>query len=146
MAKTHDPITSFGAELNAVLRQGANKEVRIKLPDKNLAIRFKQRLNKLRVAMKAAKHPDWEQLYRCGITTDPSDPCTIILRPKDSEFRDFIKGAGVSTEEPPAVTSVSVGESTPDAVDSFLAELTDATSVQKALDENTLPKPDTDKL
>lgn len=146
MAKTHDPITSFGAELNAVLRQGANREVRIKLPDKNLAIRFKQRLNKLRVAMKAAKHPDWVQLYRCGITTDPSDPCTIVLRPKDSEFRDFIKGAGVSVEEPPAVTSVTVGESTPEAVDSFLAELSDATSVQKALDESTIKPPKEEDL
>lgn len=146
MAKTHDPITSFGSELHAVLREGANREVRITFPKRELATRFKQRINKLRIAMKNAKHPDWEQLYRCGVTTDFTNPCIVVLAPKDSEFRQFLGPAGVDCAAPPPVTSVTIGESTPESVDSFLAELSDATSIQKALDENTEEEPPVDKL
>lgn len=149
MPKAPDPITSFGAELNATLRKGANQEVRIKFPNQNLAIRFIQRINKLRHAMRQAKHPDWEQMYRCSVTHAFGDKTTVVLAPKDSEFRSFLAAAGVDSAAPPPTTEVVVGESEPGNVDSFLADLSAATSIPKVLSEDTdagPPEPSTDKL
>src|SRR2546428_602437 len=108
MARTHAPITSFGAELQSVLREGANRKVRITFPTKNLAIRFKQRINALRNAMKHAKHADWEQLYRCGVYDDPTDPCTVEIGPKDSEFREALTAAKINVDAPPPLTEVTI--------------------------------------
>ena len=113
------PITSFGAELQAVLRAGADKRIRIVFPTKNLAIRFKQRLHALRVAMKAADHPDWPQLYRCGVVDDPTNPNTVIVGPRDSEFRGVLSAAGIDVAAVPPITEVTIGESAPGSVDAF---------------------------
>src|SRR5262245_13483216 len=131
MAKNHAPISSFGTELHAVLRQGADRHVRITFATRNLAIRFKQRVNQLRNAMKHEGHKDWQHLYRCGVYEDPSDPRIVTIGPKDSEFRSALLAAGL-TEIPPTapVTEVSVGSPEPGSVDEFLSTLTDATSVQ----------------
>lgn len=146
MARIHSPITSFGAELQAVLRQGADRKLRITFPSKNLATRFKQRLNALRNAMKHAKHADWEQLYRCGVYDDPNDPCTVEIGPKDSEFREALLAAKIDVNAPPPTTEVSISDPVPGSVDSFLSDLTDATNVQKVLAEGTDEEPDVSSL
>jgi len=123
------PASSFGAELQATLREGANKELRIKFSNAKLCTRFMHRLNALRAALKREDHADWEQLYRCGIHKDILDPCTLILGPRDSEFRSAIKDAGVSLTAPiPEKVEVTVSS---DPADDFLATLRDATTVPK---------------
>lgn len=149
MARIHSPLTSFGAELQAVLRQGADRKIRIKFPSRNLAIRFKQRLNALRNAMKHAKHPDWEQLYRCGVyddSSDPADPCVVEIGPKDSEFREALLAAHIDVDAPPQISEVEIAPPSPGTIDSFLSDLTDATNVQKVLSENADEEPDVNSL
>lgn len=150
MARIHAPLSSFGAELQATLRAGANKQIKITFPTKALAIRFKQRIHALRNAMKHAKHPDWEQLYRCGVYEDASNPCVVTIGPKDSEFHDILAEAGIpGLGDQPALTEVVIGESVPGdpgGVDDFLADLTSATDVQKILAEDTEPEPDISSL
>lgn len=138
MARTHAPITSFGAELHSALRQGSEKELRIKFPSKQLATRFKQRVHQLRSAMKAARHPEWEQLYRAALYEDPQDDCVVIIGPKDAEFRAALTDAGLTDIKAPApVSEHTLPEPVPGTVDAFFLDLQAETNVQKALDENT---------
>lgn len=148
MARNHAPLSSFGTELQATLREGANRHIEIVFPNKSLAIRFTQRINALRNAMRTAKHPDWENLYRCGVYPDPIDPCKLTIGPKDSEFRSILASAGIGVDTPPPeVTSVTIEEPAPGSVDSFLADITEATSVQAALSEiEEEPEPDVNSL
>lgn len=127
---TIQPLSSFGAELQSTLREGANRELRIKFPTASLAARFAQRLNQLRLAMKRAAHPEWEQLYRCGIHFAEGDKTTLIIGPKDSEFRAFLSSAGVDVVPPPPISEVSVHppSSPSDPVDEFFADLVAATA------------------
>jgi hypothetical protein len=127
------PVSSFGAELQATLREGANKELRIRFNTEALATRFMHRLNALRAAMKREKHADWEQLYRCGIHKDPADPRIIVLNPRDAEFRQAVRDAGVSIVAPlPDTSEYEVKATGPnEPVDDFLATLRDATTVPK---------------
>lgn len=133
---TRFPTSSFGAELQATLREGANKELRIKFSSEALATRFIHRLNSLRAAMKREQHSDWEQLYRCGVHRDPQDRAKIILAPRDSEFRAAIKESGVDLTAPvPEVSEYVIKTPAPedrrDSADDFLATLRDATAVPK---------------
>lgn len=136
MAKTNQPVSSFGAELQATLRRGAQQELVIKFDTPALAIRFRQRINALRKALKDSAHPDWEQMYRCGVYIDPTDKCKLRLAPRDSEFRQFLQDAGVDVAAPVPTTEVTVATPTPgvapDAADDFLSTLRDETSIPKA--------------
>jgi hypothetical protein len=126
------PASSFGAELQATLREGANKELRIKFDNEALCTRFMHRLNALRAALKREQHPDWEQLYRCGIHKDPTDRKILVLSPRDSEFRAAIKAAGISLAAPvPEQIEVTVPTTATDPAEDFLATLRDATTVPK---------------
>lgn len=130
------PSSSFGAELQATLREGANKELRLKFDSEAIATRFMHRINALRAAMKREDHADWEQLYRCGVHRDPADRKTIILAPRDSEFRGALQNAGVALAAPvPEVSEYTIKTpKTPDApptdpADDFLATLREATTI-----------------
>jgi|SRR5215471_9352264 hypothetical protein len=126
------PASSFGAELQATLREGANKELRIKFETPKLCTRFMHRLNALRAALKREQHPDWEQLYRCGIHKDTIDGSILILGPRDSEFRSAIAQAGVSLTAPvPERIEVTIPTAPADPADDFLATLRDATTIPK---------------
>lgn len=127
------PVSSFGAELQATLREGANKELRLKFDSEALATRFMHRLNALRAAMKREEHADWEQLYRCGIHKDPADRKILVLSPRDSEFRKAIAEAGVDLTAPiPETKEYEIKTPSPlQPVDDFLADLRDATTVPK---------------
>jgi len=88
------------------------------------------RLNALRAALKREQHPDWEQLYRCGIHKDPIDPSILVLGPRDSEFRAAIAQAGVTLVDPvPEKIEVTVPTAPADPAEDFLATLRDATTV-----------------
>jgi len=137
MTRSHRfPASSFGAELQATLREGANKELRLKFDSEALATRFMHRLNALRAAMKREDHPDWQQLYRCGVHKDINDKKILILAPRDSEFRQALQDAGVSLTAPvPDATEYHVKtpsiDSPNDPAEDFLATLRDATTVPK---------------
>jgi hypothetical protein len=128
----HMPLSSFGAELQEVMRQGANKEIRITFDTEALATRFLHRINTLRVAMKREKHPDWEQLYRCSARKDEQDPKILIVAPRDSEFLPALKSAGIAVVEP-EISEYKVPTPAPDSggVEDFLGELRDVTTVPK---------------
>jgi hypothetical protein len=130
------PASSFGAELQATLREGANKELRLKFDSEALATRFTHRINALRAALKREAHSDWEQLYRCGVHRDPADRKIVILSPRDSEFRAALADAGVDVAPVPPVTEYTIktpeGPSVaPDPAEDFLATLRDATTIPK---------------
>jgi len=128
------PASSFGAELQATLREGANKELRLKFESEALATRFMHRINALRAALKRENHTDWEQLYRCGVHRDPADRKTLILAPRDSEFRSALQDAGVTVSPLPEVKEFNIkttGPDSPPSVDDFLSDLRDATTVPK---------------
>lgn len=135
MAKTNQPVSSFGAELQATLRKGAQQELEIRFDTPALAIRFRQRINALRKALKDSNHADWEQMYRCGVYIDPKDPRILRLAPRDSEFRSFLQAAGVGVEAPLPTTVVEVSTpapgTAPDAADDFLSTLREATTIPK---------------
>lgn len=145
MPRTHAPVSSFGSELHSVLRQGANEEVRLEFNSGKQASRFIARLNALRSAMRAEKHPDADQLYRAGARIDEEDSRVVIVSPKDSEFRSFIKTAGVGASTPnyQIQSDSDLTPPTPtlgDPADSFLATLSEPTtktvqSEKKALDK-----------
>jgi len=130
------PVSSFGAELQATLREGANRELRLKFESEALATRFTHRLNALRAAMKREEHPDWELLYACGIHRDPADKKTIIISPRDSEFRKVLSDAGVDVAPIPPVSEYTIKATSPDdppidPAEDFLSTLRDATTVPK---------------
>lgn len=146
MAKTHAPISSFGAELHATLRRGASIKFKITFDTPQLAVRFNQRINQLRNAMKHARHADWENLYRCGCYIDRQNPCALWIGPKDHEFRAALEAAGVEVGEAPKIVEVEVSSAPPGSVDDFLSALTDATSVQKNLEGDSDGEPDLNSL
>jgi hypothetical protein len=132
MSKSDQPLSSFGAELHSTLRAGADRELRIKFPSVRMATRFHQRINQLRLAMKKSGHPDWPQLYRCGLHFAEDDPTTLIIGPKDSEFRSILRDAGVAGIDSPApVSEVVVPEPSLDPADTFLSTLVEETTIPK---------------
>lgn len=143
MTKSNAPVSSFGPELQNALRAGANAELRLNFDDPKMAIRFIARINALRAAMRREKHPDTDRLYRAGVSISRENPKCVIIAPKDSEFRDILRTAGVKDVLPsPSVNEIEVATPRPGVVDdpaaTFLAGLTEATRVpQKPLGEST---------
>ena len=130
------PASSFGAELQATLREGANRELRLKFESESLATRFIHRLNALRAAMKREEHRDWQMLYSCGIHRDPADKTIIIISPRDSEFRRVLTEAGIDVAKEPPISEYTIKATSPDGppidpAEDFLATLRDATTVPK---------------
>ena len=127
------PSTSFGSDLQSVLREGANKVLRIKFPSEKLATRFAQRINTLRSTMRKEKHPDWEQFYRAGVYKDDTDKSVLTIGPRDHEFHDALVAAGIAlpNEAPERLdyTIEQPASGEPLNADSFLAQLRDQTTV-----------------
>jgi hypothetical protein len=134
---TRFPVSSFGADLHATLREGANKELRLKFDSEALCTRFMHRLNALRAAMKREDSPGWRELYRCGVHRDIADKKVLILSPRDSEFRKAIQDAGIDLSTPVApiveytIRTPMPGAPSGDPAEDFLATLRDATAVPK---------------
>lgn len=131
MTLSKQPVSSFGAELQATLRKGAQQAFEITFETPQLAIRFQHRINALRAAMKREKHSDWEQLYRCGVYIDKADPKKLIIAPRDSEFRKALAAAGITNLEPLPTTEVTI---TSGPSDNFLAEIVRETAIPKLSD------------
>lgn len=126
MAKSNNPVSSFGPELMTVLRKGADTRSVYALPDPKSAFRFMSRINSLRAAMRREDHPDSDRVYRAGIRIDKENKCNVIVEPRDSEFGDILAKAGTELK-PLFASSNPVLEKpgvAPDSADSFLADLT----------------------
>lgn len=137
--KSKAPVSSFGPELQSALRSGSNKRLELSFESPALAVRFAARINQLRSAMRAEGHPDADRLYRAGVYL-PKGTCTVVIMPKDSEFRDALKAAGVdNVPEPPTVVRHEISTPRPgvvaDPANDFLASLTEATTVPGREDE-----------
>ena len=118
--KSRFPVSSFGSDLQAVLREGAEKELRLTFPTDKIATRFMHRINSLRSAMRKEGHRDWEQYYRAGIYKDRGNPSVVIIAPRDYEFKETIQKAGVQTVDDSAPPLAAPSG---DTVDDFLSSL-----------------------
>lgn len=149
MARIFAPVTSFGQELHSALRAGADKRFEIPFDSEKMAIRFLQRLNSLRNAMKKENHPDWKQLYRCQGRREGK---TIILAPADSDFRSALAKAGLDKVAVPPPTTVAPEVKTPEpgemSVDSLFSDLVEITTLPSKdhADEQPTTKPELDQL
>lgn len=136
---TNHPVSSFGIELQNALRAGSNKEVRIEFATPNLALRFNQRINALRAAMRREAHPDADQYYRAGVSISKENPKELIIAPKDSEFRAALKTAGIDAPPLPETLIMTMPTpqpgTSPDSADQFLATLAAATEPPTAAGE-----------
>lgn len=45
--------------------------------------------------MRDQNRTDWQRFYSAGLYIDPKDPRTLIIKPKDSEFKSVLDAAGV---------------------------------------------------
>ena len=117
--KSRYPVESFGPELMAVLLKGSREKVilRFEGPDgegKRRAHSFHRRIHTLRSKMREENHPDHALAARalCSIywgarAVTEGAPTSwapdfsgrmgalIVIRPRDSEFDDVLKQAGV---------------------------------------------------
>lgn len=133
MPRAKSPVSSFGPELQQTLRAGANRRLEIKFDSIEIATRFMHRINALRSAMKAERHPDAEHLYRCGVHKLIGDQTTLVIEPRDSEFRAALAAAGISgIDDPAPITKVHAPSPPPGeapSADSFLATLVEETAI-----------------
>lgn len=134
MTKSKLPVSSFGPELQNALRAGSNEELRLVFDTPQMAIRFSARINALRAAMRREKHPDTDRLYRAGVSISRENDKCVVIAPKDSEFRDVLREAGIRGTPPsPHVTKLEIPTPRPgvehDPANDFLANLTEATKV-----------------
>jgi len=125
--KIRFPSVSFGPELFAVLREGSLREVRIRHRTKEEATQFAQRLNMLRSSLRHENHPDWENFFRAQVRKDKTDPTTVVVSPRDSQYSKAIADAGISVlpegNTPPMDTKSAPKTDTNDPAEDFLASL-----------------------
>jgi hypothetical protein len=122
--RSRTPVSSFGPELLAALREGSERQVTFSFPDPKVAIRFIARINSLRVAMRREEHDYAEAVYRCGARIDPDNRCRVILAPRDSEFLSALKAAEVDvTPLLPKAPTPLPGVAPDDEAESFLSTL-----------------------
>lgn len=127
MTMTKQPASSFGPELLALLKSGAESRVEIPFAKGKDAIRLRHRIHQLRAAMRRDKHPDWEQVYRTQVllegphikpgVPDPNQPQVLVVSPRDSEFNEAIQRAGVKILEPTPLVLTPIPELQVDAND-----------------------------
>lgn len=126
-SKTRYPVESFGPELMAVLLKGSREKVILKFEGaegagKKQAHAFHRRIHTLRSKMREEDHPDFNLAARALVsifwgaraTQEGGDKvpvewasdiagkrgAIIVLRPRDSEFDDILKQAGVEVPKP----------------------------------------------
>lgn len=123
MTKSRTPVSSFGPELLAALREGSSAEVIFDLPSKELATRFKARLNALRAAMRKEDHPLAAQVMRAGIRSPSDNACRVILAPRDSEFASALKRASVEVDLFLPRAQTPLPGTSPDPASDFLSTI-----------------------
>lgn len=108
------PIESFGPELMTALVKGGKEGLELRFETKTLAHRFQQRVHMLRQRMREESHPDYTVASRAVVSLlwGPKSEvkewdedhmgkkgALIRIRPRDSEFGQVLKNAGVTEQE-----------------------------------------------
>lgn len=102
------PAASFGPSLMAALLKGALEGYAVRLPFRR-AVALRQRIYKLRAAMRDEGHSQYDLASRVTISIllpdgapysnvapqDRSSLCTVRIEPADSNFDAALKAAGV---------------------------------------------------
>lgn len=97
------PSQGFDPELADLFREGALRVIRIDCKTKEAAIRYRARMNRLRLAMRKENRSGWENLYRASLHIDPSTPTVLVVQPVDHEFvAEIRKVIGEKTTAPTA--------------------------------------------
>src|SRR5262245_18500354 len=106
------PVSSFGPEMMAALKEGAVDRVVLKFPNLKTATFFHHSLHTLRAAMRAENHPDAELVSRAraskiwgarlgeGFADDfkGEKGCNVVIQPNDAQFGEAPQEAGVEVE------------------------------------------------
>lgn len=122
-------VESFGPELMAALLQGAAGKFEVSMPYRK-AIKLRQRIYQLRLAMKQANHDKHKLVARTRVTIEwpedtkvtrtqqgvsyPNDRgvmCRVLVQPADSEFKELFEQAGVDTKLGDELDKPSTGAS-----------------------------------
>jgi len=127
--KTRYPISSFGTELMSAIIRGGRERLVLKFNNdegegneytgRRKAKKFQLRIQTLRSQMREEKHPDYNIAARATVSVlwgakavnegAPQDwaedyagklGALVLIRPKDSEFRDVLADAGVVVSTP----------------------------------------------
>lgn len=112
-AKIKDPVDSFGPEIFNALVEGTHRKVSIKLTYRD-AIKLRTRIHRLRAQMGEQNHQLYGLVMKAelkieipsGTPTklsyrnvrspqDPSAEVTLVILPRDSDFKEAILAAGV---------------------------------------------------
>lgn len=102
------PVSSFGAELLAVLVKGATERVEIPCPNMKVMMALQMRIQMLRGAMGREKHPQYELVCKARTSRnwdrdeDPKGEKTsvLVVQPNDRQFGDILSKAGVVVDDP----------------------------------------------
>lgn len=116
------PVASFGPEMMQALLRGARERYEVGPLPYSKAVNFRQRMNRLRIAMRNESHPHYATVARvsCAIVWGPKaglppieeatssrnvkyprnsdDPAKLIIQPHDKEFNDVLVASGISAE------------------------------------------------
>lgn len=137
------PFSSFGNELYATLKKGTMEKVEIKFDLFTVAFRFQQRLHAMRAAMKRESHPDTAMMYRARtslIWPEGGGPngrdalgAVLTISPRDSEFADIVRNAGIDTSvRPMSKTEVDMPFHYPGESEAALPALPDDVTILDA--------------
>lgn len=95
----------------ALIKQAARETVSIQLPSHKLAIQMRQRLHSARkqlfrrassttATLEDRAYSELAQQIETAIENSPNGGVTLLVRPRDSVFRDAIAKAGVKIDSP----------------------------------------------
>jgi hypothetical protein len=88
------PLNSFAPELKQAWVKGASEIVTIKVPSRQAAISLRQRLYKLREALRAAQDPLYENIQYSHIFVEPAEECWLVLIvPPDGNYLASLREA-----------------------------------------------------
>ncbi|MFQ5741955.1 MAG: hypothetical protein ACE5HV_00020 [Acidobacteriota bacterium] len=98
------PVSSYAPELLELFKAGAQKLIRIQLPDPRSAARLRFRLNNLRKELRREDHPfaTVANGVQLGLERLPDGTAALVAKPADDDFLPDLRRAGVEVTAPPA--------------------------------------------
>lgn len=135
-----DPIDSFGPELFNALREGSHRRVAMDLPYRD-AVKLRTRIHRLRAKMGEQGHTLYGLMMKAELRIEipkgtptksryrniqtPIDPgalVTLVIAPRDSDFAEAIRKAGV-TVQPLTTDDTGDTPTTPSDLETLLKDL-----------------------
>lgn len=134
-----DPVDSFGPEIFNALKEGSYRRVEMQLTYRD-AVRLRTRIHRLRAKMGEQGHQLYGMVMKAELCievppdtptktsyrniktpVDPNSPVTLVIRPRDSDFKDAILKAGVKVDT--IIEDVSEPTTTPTDLETLLKDL-----------------------